>query len=269
LDNKMWVKKREPSVTEHLVGKVSCRSLTGWHVHNLAVDGALVQAVHQQLSGLPQLSTHCIVSVGGNNGLAYLGEIENGSRVAFLPRFAKVLWKIMNGEFRVNYEAMIEAVCATGTRVVVCGMYEPCFYGRFGSLSGGTLRRLVVRLGVMALNHVVRGVAQRHRLPLIDLHAVFNDEFDFANPIEPSAQGGDKLSENILHVLQVHTFGEHCVYASRTHGQPPYPYAATVRDEDKSHALPVWRAEHEAALDALNRTAENDCYRNVDGGGHS
>eukprot|EP00325_Prymnesiales_sp_UTEX-LB-985_P020874 CAMPEP_0174735794 /NCGR_PEP_ID=MMETSP1094-20130205/65563_1 /TAXON_ID=156173 /ORGANISM="Chrysochromulina brevifilum, Strain UTEX LB 985" /LENGTH=174 /DNA_ID=CAMNT_0015938797 /DNA_START=8 /DNA_END=533 /DNA_ORIENTATION=+ len=115
LDNKLWVEKRTPSVTEHLRGKISTGKLGAhaadtWLVDNLAVDGALVNAVHDQLTKLPAGAnvTHCIVSVGGNNGLALLGEIENGSLLTSPMRLARAVHSILTS-FRASYEAMVDA----------------------------------------------------------------------------------------------------------------------------------------------------------------
>ena len=245
LDNKLWVAKREPSVTEHLRGKLSNqRASTIWAVHNLAVDGALVKAIPSQLDGTPSETTHFVVSAGGNDGLGFLGDVENGSICGLPWRLCCILWRIWS-DFHAEYEQTIDLIQARsgGARLIVCSLYGPCMHGRF-ALGGPRLRRLVrklvVAVGVWALNRVITRAAKRRRLPLIDLRAIFNSEWDYANPIEPSAQGGDKISENILHVLQTHDFDrrEHKVFALVSHTCPPYPYGASVRGEDKSAHLP-------------------------------
>jgi len=270
LDNKLWVDKRTPSVTEHLRGKISTGQMgphaaATWTCDNFAIDGALVNAVHDQLevahTKLQAGATHAIVSVGGNNGLALLGEIENGALATSPLRLASAVHGILTS-FRRSYEAMLDAVQARCRCVVLCGFYAPCQLGRFtnshyGSSVRGALRRIAVATGVAALNHVVASVARSRRLPLIDLRAIFDSEWDYANPIEPSAQGGDKISENILHAIRVHPFGgrgQHQVYARRECSQPPYAYAASVRGEDKSAHLTDEQA-------AQNRSADNAAYR--------
>ena len=276
LDNKLWVAKREPSVTEHLRGKLNNHGSINWAVHNLAVDGALVRAVPSQLEATPSETTHFVVSVGGNNGLGFLGYVENGSVCGLPWRLCCILWLIWT-DFRAEYEAAIDLIQARsgGARLIMCSLYGPCMHGRF-ALGGPRLRRLVRKLviavGVWALNRVVGRAAKRRRLPLIDLRAIFNSEWDYANPIEPSAQGGDKISENILHILQTHDFdrGEHRVFALVSHTCPPYPYGASVRGEDKSAHLcgsgDGLAAQPSAQGTAQgiannNRSAQNDAYR--------
>ena len=43
-------------------------------------------------------------------------------------------------------------------------------------------------------------------LPMIDIKTLFNDKEDYANPIEPSTQGGDKLSDVIIKVVKNHNY---------------------------------------------------------------
>jgi hypothetical protein len=44
-------------------------------------------------------------------------------------------------------------------------------------------------------------------LPLIDLRLICNDDADFANPIEPSVQGGAKIAAAIETLLADYDFG--------------------------------------------------------------
>jgi hypothetical protein len=43
---------------------------------------------------------------------------------------------------------------------------------------------------------------------VIDFKTIFNDPNDYANPIEPDVQGGSKIVENILYVIDHHRFNE-------------------------------------------------------------
>jgi hypothetical protein len=54
------------------------------------------------------------------------------------------------------------------------------------------------------LNDVITREAGSRGLPLLDLRTLFNEDADFANPIEPSAQGGEKLAKAILQVVEEH-----------------------------------------------------------------
>jgi hypothetical protein len=46
-------------------------------------------------------------------------------------------------------------------------------------------------------NDVISRAAFARGLPLIDLRLILNEDADYANPIEPSVQGGEKMSSAI------------------------------------------------------------------------
>ena len=52
---------------------------------------------------------------------------------------------------------------------------------------------------------------------MIDLKTLFNDPKDYANAIEPDVQGGAKIVENIVQVVNHHRFDEQIcsVYAKQ------------------------------------------------------
>ncbi len=50
-------------------------------------------------------------------------------------------------------------------------------------------------------NDVIVEEASLLRLPIIDIRAIFTDRGDYANPIEPSVQGGQKLADEIVGLI--------------------------------------------------------------------
>src|SRR4051812_12676369 len=63
------------------------------------------------------------------------------------------------------------------------------------------LRRRVSALALSVINDVITREAFRHQLTLIDLRVMFAKDADFANPIEPSVQGGMKFARAIHHFV--------------------------------------------------------------------
>lgn len=57
----------------------------------------------------------------------------------------------------------------------------------------------VVLLGVF--NDVIARAARRRGLPVIELRDVCTEPTDYANPIEPSVAGGEKIAHAIADVL--------------------------------------------------------------------
>ena len=51
-----------------------------------------------------------------------------------------------------------------------------------------------VRVALMMFNDVILRVAFEHHASAIDLRLVCNENADYANPIEPSGQGGMKIA---------------------------------------------------------------------------
>merc|ERR1711924_294521 len=101
-------------------------------------------------------------------------------------------------------------------------------------------------LGVTMMNGVIAQAARKHHLPLIDLAAVFDQAKDYANPIEPSVWGGDKISTNILLVLDTHDFARpsYCRYRRKT-------YSASEFDKGERGTTQYSREQSDASA-ALN-----------------
>ena len=55
----------------------------------------------------------------------------------------------------------------------------------------------IIRTALAIFNDVITRAAFRRGLPLIDLRLICDEDEDYANPIEPSVQGGDKMAAAI------------------------------------------------------------------------
>ncbi|MDP8915644.1 MAG: SGNH/GDSL hydrolase family protein, partial [Pseudomonadota bacterium] len=151
-----------------------------WKATLLAVDGHVTADVHRQLDRLPEDATHLVVSVGGNDALgssSILAERANSVAEA-VGRLAEA-----QSRFRGEYGRMVDAVLAKRLPTALCTIYDASY--------PEPERRLVIA-GLALFNDVISRAAFRHRLPLIDLRLIFTEPADYANPIEPSAQGGEK-----------------------------------------------------------------------------
>jgi hypothetical protein len=77
-------------------------------------------------------------------------------------------------------------------------------------------------------------VAAKRGLPVIDLATVFDQEQDYANPIEPGVPGADKLTANVIKIVREHRWDEgHQVYAERAYTIEGS--ADELRDDEWSH----------------------------------
>lgn len=83
---------------------------------------------------------------------------------------------------------MLAGILALRLPVALCTVYDPSF--------PAPLRRRLAILGLALFNDVIAREAFAHGLPLIDLRLVCAEDADFANPIEPSVAGGEKIGRH-------------------------------------------------------------------------
>jgi hypothetical protein len=70
---------------------------------------------------------------------------------------------------------------------------------------------LAPRVALMLFNDVILRVAFEHHATVIDLRQVCSEKADYANPIEPSGQGGMKIAQAIARAVGAGPAGPHSV----------------------------------------------------------
>ena len=180
LDNGVYV-PGEPDVAAQVAAELGASG----RATLLAVDGDVVAGVARQLRGCPSDATHLVVSVGGNDALgsvhllgAPVRTVADALAVLAAPRAA----------LADAYAAMLDLVLARGLPTAVCTIYDtriteppPAVVGAALSLFNDVLTRAAVARGVTVL----------------DLRLVCTEDADYANPIEPSSQGGAKIARAV------------------------------------------------------------------------
>ncbi len=168
----------------------------GWTASLSAIDGAVISDVKRQLETIPLDATHLVVSAGGNDALQHIGLLSEqaGSVASVLDKLATV-----QREFQQNYRSLIEAVLARGLPTAICTIYE-------GNFADHTTRELA-NVGLSIFNDVITREASTHDLPLIDLRVLFDSKADYANEIEPSARGGEKIARRIAKLVTTRSVG--------------------------------------------------------------
>lgn len=181
LDNGAYV-PGEPDV----VAQVRALLPPGWSATLLAVDGDVISGVARQLRELPRSATHLVVSVGGNDalGFAHLLQAPAESVADGLHRLGAA-----QEEFARAYAAMLGAVTGTGLQTAVCTIYDTRLE-EAGSY--------VIRGGLALFNDLITRAAFSRGLSVLDLRLLCDQDADYANPIEPSAQGGAKIAAAIV-----------------------------------------------------------------------
>ena len=170
-----------PDLVRQLRGQLP----TTWDATLLAVDGSVTRGVVSQLTRLPRGATHLVVSAGGNDALGASHLL--GQSVASVAEAVSLL-EVAQARFARDYAAMVEAVTATRLEIALCTIYDT-------PPSGSEYRQ--IRTALSLFNDMITRAAFSAGLSLIDLRLICDEDEDYANPIEPSERGGDKIARAI------------------------------------------------------------------------
>jgi len=165
---------------------------SGWDASLLAVDGSTTLNIPDQMQHLPKECTHLVLSVGGNNALTEASRLG----VSFFGMNGEPTSKSLDSladisdKFESQYRSAVDVCLRPGLPLGVCTIYNGCFpdksYQRIASLA------------LAIFNDVIIRVAIERGLSVIDLRLICTTPRDYANPIEPSSIGGEKIAKAIV-----------------------------------------------------------------------
>jgi hypothetical protein len=174
-----------------VVRQVRQRLPHGWKATLRAIDGGTTGDVRGQLRRLPTDASHLIVSAGGNDALGYIDFLGAPARST-----AEALLGLADiaADFEGSYSDMLAEVLACKLPTAICTIYYPRF-------PDPDLQKIAVT-ALTVFNDCIIRAAFTHGIPLVDLRFVCTEEGDYADPIEPSARGGEKIAVAILELLK-------------------------------------------------------------------
>ena len=177
------------------VATVLKRSLILGNVVLLARDGDVMADIPAQLGRTPNDATHLVVSIGGNDALRAAAILDQESNTV-----GEGVLKLSDVTlaFRTNYAGMLRDVAQRNLSTTICTIYEP----RYEDL----IKRRVAATALALVNDAIIQEAILHGLPIIDFRLVCREDSDFANPIEPSERGSEKIARAIARVIERHDF---------------------------------------------------------------
>jgi hypothetical protein len=158
---------------------------TEWSASLLAVDGAVTRSVAGQLTRVPEGATNLVVSVGGNDALGASGMLRTAVRSV---AEAVSLLAQAQDRFARDYDKMADAVLARGLPTALCTIYDT---------PPSAPDHRIIKAALSLFNDRISRAAFSRGLALIDLRLICSEEADYANPIEPSVQGGAKIAAAI------------------------------------------------------------------------
>ena len=181
-----------------VISQLKVKLPENWNANLNAVDGNKVDDVYAQLEKLPENATHLVLSVGGNDALSCISILNE--KVA---SSAEVFIKLANlrEDFEEKYQKLLRSILSLGIPTAICTIYNPNYP-----------ESTYQRIGVSALtifNDVIIRQAFQFGIPLIDLRLTCNEATDYANPIEPSSTGGEKIVNAIVNAVFEHNFDKH------------------------------------------------------------
>jgi len=167
----------------------------GWQATLRAIDGSVIRNVAAQGERLPADASHLIISVGGNDALGHAGILNESAHST-----AQVLSALadIGDNFEREYLQMLDHTLRHQLPTAICTIYYPHF-------PDPALQKLAMT-ALSIFNDAIIRAAFTHGLPLLDLRLVCNERGDYANPIEPSVQGGRKIAAAISKVVTAHDF---------------------------------------------------------------
>lgn len=146
-----------------------------------------------------------MLAIGGNNVLANLDVLE--LRVKSSSEALLKLGQRM-ASFERAYRKAVGRAISLGRETIVCTIYNGNLDAAEGIDASLVPDPAVARVGLSAFNDVILRVAFEGSLPVIDLRLVCSEPADYANPIEPSSRGGEKIARSIIRALGLSDAGE-------------------------------------------------------------
>jgi hypothetical protein len=190
-DNAAYV-RGGPDVVKQVRGKLPFQAKASL----LAVDGDLARGVLQQLRRLPPDATHLVVSAGGNDALGASHIL--GQSVASVAEAVSLL-ETAQSRFARDYAEMADAVLGRGLPTAFCTIYDT---------PPSSPDQRIVRTALAIFNDAITRTVFSRGASLIDLRLLCDEDADYANPIEPSVQGGEKISAAIARFVAGTSSGE-------------------------------------------------------------
>jgi len=168
---------------------------SGWQVTLLAADTATNADIAAQLAQLPEGASHLVVSVGGDNtlGLEALFKNDADSVEDALDALAEI-----RDAFAESYRRMLDGVLARKLPTAISTIHD----SRYSDAE----RNGIANTALAVYNDVITREAFARGLPLVDLRLILDEQADYANPIEPSAKGGEKIARAVATLLTTHDF---------------------------------------------------------------
>jgi len=182
---------------------VARQLLSGWSVSVLAVEGAALAAVPDQLKRLPSDASLVVLSAGGNDAMEHVELLQRPSESSGETLDALIA---ASDAFGKRYRQVIEAAKGKTLRLVLCTIYEPPLVGP----NTASRARAILTL----LNDQILRTAHALGVDVIELRDVVRNPGDFTLQIHPSGAGAAKIGRAIANAAGISNRGGVAVISS-------------------------------------------------------
>jgi len=189
IDNKYYVCEGEKSVLEHL------KTISTDEFIQIAIDGDTTTDVldkQLQVSTIKE-GSKVVLSIGGNDLLQHLPFLYK-SNFENINEGLESLQNEIFSPLAERYEAIVESLSSYRANLLLLTIYEGDL-GRTDEFRGVLDSSKIM---ASALNDIVYKTAKKYGADVLELRHIFTSSEDYANPIEPSHIGGEKLAKAII-----------------------------------------------------------------------
>ena len=168
----------------------------GWQASLVAVDGSTTREIPAQVQRVPQDASNLVLSVGGNDAIMHADILR---MPASSTSEALSLLADVSARFEESYRGAVAACRGMDLPLAICTIYN-------GSFPDRDYQRQI-STALMVFNDAIVRVGAELGLSIVDLRLVCSAPADYANPIEPSSIGGQKIARCIANLVSSNVGG--------------------------------------------------------------
>ena len=190
IDNNPYVRGTDLPVEKHLK-----KMLPDWSIEKRAIDGSVIEDVINLQLGDLKKGSPIALSAGGNNLLKTSGVIQDDTKMTF-NQVMKTLKPVIES-FEKDYEKLLNRIHSPALCFTI---YNPAFH-HYDDTNFMSPYQEACEVTVNIFNDIIQRLVLKKGFDVLELRALFTEKNDYANSIEPSHQGGEKIAKFISHWL--------------------------------------------------------------------
>ena len=190
IDNNPYVHRTGLPVEKHLK-----KMLPDWSIEKRAIDGSVIEDVINLQLGNLKKDSPVALSAGGNNLLKSFGIVQDDAKMTF-NQIMKTLKPVIE-KFENDYENLLNKIQSPA---LVFTIYNPAFH-HYDETEFMSPYQEACEVTVNIFNDIIQRLILKKGFEVLELRALFTEKNDYANSIEPSHQGGEKIAKFITNWL--------------------------------------------------------------------